>query len=235
MSNIRVGVVAPTFNDDATRAVSFAQHAEALGFDAVGVYDHLYPLGQPQRSALAWLPVLSAIGASTESVSLLPVIARVGIRPNRLLIQECLTMYSLFGDRFIAAFGIGDHQAAEEYRAYGVEYKSFSERLDDAEIVCTQLHDIGVKVWVSAKSTAIQERLAPVLSGVNVWEGSDDDLHNARHNVPQATLSWAGVWGSETPARGKVLAKADCDWVFVSFASDAEAQLEVVADWRTNL
>ena len=50
---MRTGVVLPTFRDTPDEAFAAAAQAVAAGVDGVFCYDHIWPLGQPERPALA--------------------------------------------------------------------------------------------------------------------------------------------------------------------------------------
>jgi alkanesulfonate monooxygenase SsuD/methylene tetrahydromethanopterin reductase-like flavin-dependent oxidoreductase (luciferase family) len=63
---IRVGVVLPTFLMEAATALDVAVRSEALGLDGVFAYDHLFPIGRPDRPALPCLPVLGAVARSAR-------------------------------------------------------------------------------------------------------------------------------------------------------------------------
>ena len=58
---MRTGVVLPTFRDTPDEAFAAAAEAVAAGVDGVFCYDHIWPLGQPQRPALAPFPLLGAL------------------------------------------------------------------------------------------------------------------------------------------------------------------------------
>ncbi len=58
---MRTGVVLPTFRDTPDEAFAAAAAAVAAGVDGVFCYDHIWPLGQPQRPALAPFPLLGAL------------------------------------------------------------------------------------------------------------------------------------------------------------------------------
>ncbi len=59
---MRTGVVLPTFRETPDEAFAAAAQAVAAGVDGVFCYDHIWPLGQPHRPALAPFPVLGALG-----------------------------------------------------------------------------------------------------------------------------------------------------------------------------
>ncbi len=58
---MRTGVVLPTFRDTPDEAFDAAAKAVAAGVDGLFCYDHIWPLGQPERPALAPFPVLGAL------------------------------------------------------------------------------------------------------------------------------------------------------------------------------
>lgn len=98
----------PQFRHDAEAAVAVARRAEAAGLDGVFVFDHLWPLGQRMRPALHSLTLLGALAAETERVTLGPLVARVGLVPDALLVHGMLTLHRILGDRLIVALGTGD-------------------------------------------------------------------------------------------------------------------------------
>jgi alkanesulfonate monooxygenase SsuD/methylene tetrahydromethanopterin reductase-like flavin-dependent oxidoreductase (luciferase family) len=60
---IRTGIVLPTFRDTPDEAFAAAADAVEAGIDGLFCYDHIWPLGQPERPALAPFPVLGALAA----------------------------------------------------------------------------------------------------------------------------------------------------------------------------
>ena len=61
---MRTGVVLPTFRDTPDAAFDAAAAAVTAGVDGVFCYDHIWPLGQPERPALAPFPILGALADS---------------------------------------------------------------------------------------------------------------------------------------------------------------------------
>jgi len=94
-------VTLPTFRDDAA-VLGAARRAEELGLDGVFVFDHLWPMGAPQRPALSAFPVLGAIAASTRRVCFGPLVARVGLVPVAVLVAELLSLDRMAPGRLIA-------------------------------------------------------------------------------------------------------------------------------------
>jgi hypothetical protein len=58
---IRTGVVLPTFRETPDDALRAADDAVTAGVDGLFCYDHIWPMGQPDRPALAPFPVLGAL------------------------------------------------------------------------------------------------------------------------------------------------------------------------------
>src|SRR3954467_14194600 len=129
MDRVRVGITLPQFREDPEPAIDVARRAEAAGLDGVFVFDHLWPLRQPDRPALAGIPLLAALAVETERVTLAPLVARVGLLPDAVLVHAFMTLRRLAGDRLVAALGTGDAGNRDENVAYGVPFTPKADRL----------------------------------------------------------------------------------------------------------
>ena len=106
----------------------------AVGVDGLFCYDHIWPMGQPDRPALAPFPILGALatrfaprdGLAGPFVGSL--VARVGLVPDDVLFEQFVALHRLAPGRVVAALGTGDHLSAAENRAYGIEYPPASAR-----------------------------------------------------------------------------------------------------------
>ena len=92
---MRTGVVLPLFRDTPDAAFAAASAAVAAGVDGLFCYDHIWPLGQPERPALAPFPVLGALATrlgppreAGEGPFLGTLVARVGLVPNAVLAAQ---------------------------------------------------------------------------------------------------------------------------------------------------
>ena len=93
---MRTGVVLPTFRDRPDEAFAAAAEAVAAGVDGLFCYDHIWPLGQPERPALAPFPrprraghaASARHGRSGEVPFLGTLVARVGLAPNAVLAAQ---------------------------------------------------------------------------------------------------------------------------------------------------
>ena len=72
---MRVGITLPQFREDAETALATARQAEAARLDGVFVFDHLWPIGRPDRPALHALELLGALAAETRSLTIGSMVA----------------------------------------------------------------------------------------------------------------------------------------------------------------
>jgi F420-dependent oxidoreductase-like protein len=103
--------------------------AEAAGFDAIDVTDHLWQhpiLGGPEASQLEAYTTLGFIAAHTRRVRLLTLVTAVSYRYPGLLGKMVTTLDVLSGGRAMLGIGAGDYP--EEAQGLGVPYPSLGER-----------------------------------------------------------------------------------------------------------
>lgn len=129
----------PVF-DRLSRAV---ERAEAAGFDAVSLPDHLQQNavgGGPSSPMFEAYTALGALAMRTTSVRLLALVSPVTLRNPALLAKAVTTLDVLSGGR--AVLGIGAGWDASEHRAYGFGFPAVAERmdrLDEALQICRAL------------------------------------------------------------------------------------------------
>ena len=80
---VKVGITLPQFRDEADSALDAARRAEDAGHRRVFCFDHLWPMGQPGRPALSSGPLLGALVASTSTISVGTLVARIGLAARR--------------------------------------------------------------------------------------------------------------------------------------------------------
>jgi F420-dependent oxidoreductase-like protein len=108
-----------------------ARGAEAAGFDAISVTDHLWQhpiMGGPETSQVEAYTTLGAIAAHTSRVRLLALATAATYRPAGLLAKMVTTLDVLSGGRAMLGIGAGDY--AEEARGLGLPFPSVGERFD---------------------------------------------------------------------------------------------------------
>jgi hypothetical protein len=192
---MKVGITLPVFRHDAATAIRVARHAEAAGVDGVFVFDHLWPLGQPERPALACLPQLGALAVETERVVLGPLVARVGLVPDVVLVHALSTVGRQAPGRLVAPLGTGDAANRDENLAYGRPFPPPEERVATLRSCAALLAAEGVPVWVGGRSRRMR-RVAADVGGWNAW-GTDavtfaSEASEVAALNPATVLTWGG-------------------------------------------
>lgn len=197
---MRIGTTLPQFQPDVERCLAVAAKAEGAGLDGVFVFDHLWPLGRPDGDFISMLPLLAAVAAETSRVRVGPLVARVGVVPDAVLIHQLSTVDLIAGGRLIAGLGTGDKLSAAENLAFGVSYPSADERLATLTSCARLAHERGLEVWLGGRSEPVRRVAQATGSAVNLWGATPDDLRAALvAGAPKVT------WG------GQVLVGRDAD------------------------
>ncbi|HEY6624356.1 MAG TPA: LLM class flavin-dependent oxidoreductase [Acidimicrobiales bacterium] len=224
---MKVGVTLPQFVDDPSVALTAAVRAEELGLDALFCFDHLWPIGQRDRPAIAMPPLLGAVAASTGTIGIGTLVARIGLVPDAVLIDTFASLEQISGGRLIAGIGTGDSLSRQENDAYGVPFATAAERRDNMAAVARAVRARGIPVWVGGGRPSTTALAIEVGAAVNLWESSA---------VRVAELSGAGyevTWGG--PVRGDasgiaehlgLLARSGATWAVCAWPESLEAVAE---------
>ncbi len=105
--------------------------AEAAGFDAVDVADHVWQhplMGGPEKSQIEAYTTLGFIAAHTSRVRLLALATAASYRPAGLLAKMVTTLDVLSSGRAMLGIGAGDY--AEEAEGLGLPFPSLRKRFD---------------------------------------------------------------------------------------------------------
>ncbi|HEX5267068.1 MAG TPA: LLM class flavin-dependent oxidoreductase, partial [Acidimicrobiales bacterium] len=145
-----MGVTLPQFRYDAETAVAAARRAEELGLDGVFVFDHMWPMGRPERPLVASVPLLGALAVETSRVAVGSLVMRVGLVPDEMLVAALLRVDEISGGRLVAGLGTGDRLSAAENRAFGVAYPPAAVRRRSLEWCGAELRSAGRPVWIGA-------------------------------------------------------------------------------------
>jgi alkanesulfonate monooxygenase SsuD/methylene tetrahydromethanopterin reductase-like flavin-dependent oxidoreductase (luciferase family) len=239
VSRLRVGVILPTFQPTPALALEVAQAAVAAGVDGLFCYDHLWPMGQPERPALAPFPLLGAL-ASVLSLGddrvdrpfIGTLVARVGLVPPTVLINQFMALEHLAPGRVIAGLGTGDRLSQEENRAYGVPYPSAAERRADLVEVGITLQAAGVTVWVAGGVAARLVEATAAGAALNVWDAAPQ-LVAERSSGPEAVeVTWAGPAPESVVSLGQTvadLAANGATWAVFGWPVDLPALVAAAA------
>jgi alkanesulfonate monooxygenase SsuD/methylene tetrahydromethanopterin reductase-like flavin-dependent oxidoreductase (luciferase family) len=199
---LKVGVVLPMFEPTPALALDVTRRAEADGVDGVFCYDHLVPLRRPDRPTLSSVPMLAAVAAITSRVRLGPLVSRVSLLPDALLVEALVTIDRLAEGRLIAGLGAGDHLNRAEQAPYGVAFPDLTERLARLETVTSELAGRGIHTWIGGRSRPVRELAARVAAGWNCWEGPAAELATFSP-LPGRPIEL--TWGGEPPEHGQLV------------------------------
>jgi alkanesulfonate monooxygenase SsuD/methylene tetrahydromethanopterin reductase-like flavin-dependent oxidoreductase (luciferase family) len=191
--------VLPTFRDSPDEALQVAADAFAAGVDGVFCYDHLWPMGQPERPAMAPFPILATIASTSAATAkegggpfVGTLVARVGLVPIGVLAGQFRALEGMAPGRVIAALGTGDKLSEAENRAYGIPYPSASERRADMVTLARTLRGEGLAVWLAGGPGArdIEAREAGV--AMNLWDAEPALVAACRTQPDPIEVTWAG-------------------------------------------
>lgn len=230
---MKVGVTLPQFADQADGALAGARRAERLGFDGVFCFDHLWPMGRPDRPALSAGPLLGALAAATTTIAVGSLVARIGLLADDVLISALTTLSIISGGRFIAGLGTGDHQSRAENLAFGVPYEAADERRARMATVAGMVRAEGIPVWIgggAAKTTEVARRAGVAL---NLWGAEPGRVAELTGSGLEVT--WGGPAGAtegEVAGRLQQLADAGAAWAVCAWPSSLEMVAEAAATVR---
>jgi len=202
---VKVGITLPQFREDADAALQTAKLAEEAGLDGVFVFDHLWPIGRPDRPALHSLALLGALAVETERVAIGSLVARVGLFPDAVLVNALFTVDRMSGGRLIAGLGVGDRLSRAENEAFGVPFAAVPERMASMVECCRELRSAGVTTWVGGVSDRIRQVAAEEQVALNLW-GVEPGAVAA---VAATEVTWAGQVGPDVDLRAHLRAVAD--------------------------
>lgn len=222
---MRVGITLPQFRPSADPALAAARAAETLGLDGVFAFDHLWAIGHPERPAHNVWPLLGALAAETRRVHLGPLVARVSLLANAVLVHNLETLHRIAGDRLIAGLGIGDNLSRPENEAVDVAFPPSAERLADLADVAASLRSIGITTWVGGRSDAIHRVAAAGADALNLWGVAPDRVAA----VDDVAVTWGGPVPSDVEATTELLgrlADAGATWAVCAppYAASADPE-----------
>jgi alkanesulfonate monooxygenase SsuD/methylene tetrahydromethanopterin reductase-like flavin-dependent oxidoreductase (luciferase family) len=216
---LRTGVVLPTFRETPDDALRAADDAVAAGVDGLFCYDHIWPMGQPDRPALAPFPILGALATrfaprdGTAGPFVGSLVARVGLVPDDVLFEQFVALHRLAPGRVIAALGTGDHLSAAENRAYGIEYPPAAERRTEMVALARRLRAQGLTVWLAGGHNARTQEPKAAGAVLNLWDVAPSLVADRAGGPDGLEVTWAGPPPS-APLAPKLtaLARAGATW-----------------------
>jgi alkanesulfonate monooxygenase SsuD/methylene tetrahydromethanopterin reductase-like flavin-dependent oxidoreductase (luciferase family) len=234
---MQVGIVLPTFRETPDEALDLAHRAIAAGVDGVFCYDHLWPIGQPDRPALAPFPILATLAATINRAPQVgggpffgTLVARIGLVPNAVVVAQFTALAQLAPGRVIAGLGTGDRLSEAENRAYGIPFASAAERRSDMVEVAHSLRDRGLTVWLAGGAAARTEESRAAGAALNVWNAGPDVVADRSQGPEAVEVTWGGPPPKEEAVlRATVRDQAAAGATWVIFASPIDPDLLVAA------
>ena len=227
---MKVGITLPQFRDDADAALAAAGRAEALGIDGVFVFDHLWPMGQPGRPAISSGPLLGALAASTSTISLGTLVARIGLLPDEVLFDVLCGVDAISGGRLVAGIGTGDRLSREENDAYGIPFEHADIRRQRLEAVAFAVVGAGIPVWIGGGRPEMVDLARATGAAVNVWQvGADRVIPLVAQGVE---VTWGGPVGDtveEASAMLAAVAAAGATWAVCAWPDSIDVVAEAAA------
>lgn len=182
--------------------VRWAQRAEAAGFDAVWLADHLFlPLtkyGGSDRGYAGFEPfvALAGIAAATERVTVGTLVACGPLRPPAVLAKSAAAIDILSGGRFVLGLGAG--WLEREFAAARIPYLPDGQRIEQMAEVMQIVNGLagGGPLTFGGKHYAVdgaRNRPHPPSGHVPVWIGSKGGPRVAAA-IARYADGWNTVW-----------------------------------------
>ena len=142
-------IVSPAAGWSYQEICDVAQLAEKSGFDSFWVSDHFFggPGGTPDRNCLEAWTLLAALARDTTKIRLGVLVAAIQYRNPALQAKMAAGVDHMSGGRL--EFGVGAGWKEDEYRAYGYDFPSPGDRVE-------QLRDgleITRRLWQDDRAT----------------------------------------------------------------------------------
>jgi alkanesulfonate monooxygenase SsuD/methylene tetrahydromethanopterin reductase-like flavin-dependent oxidoreductase (luciferase family) len=220
-----LGLTLPQFSERPGPALEACREAWELGFGGVFVFDHLWPLGQPERPALEGWTLLAALAAhvgpagSGEPQGGAPVnrgpsglrvgtlVTRAGLRNPGVVARMAATVGEIAGRPPIIGIGRGDAANRDENLAYGLPFGDPAERTAALEATVAALRGpLGGRpeVWVGGtgpSALALAGRLGDAWNG---WGRTPEELaaglaeaRRAAEAAGRDPATVAATWGGQ--------------------------------------
>src|SRR6266511_614057 len=127
-----LAITLPQFRSAPDATLEALEDGRRLGYAGGFVFDHLWPLGQPQRPALECWTLLAGLAGRLSAIEpggagafrLGTLVTRAGLRPPALLAHMARTVTSVAGAPPILGIGMGDAGSRPENEAFGIPYHS---------------------------------------------------------------------------------------------------------------
>jgi alkanesulfonate monooxygenase SsuD/methylene tetrahydromethanopterin reductase-like flavin-dependent oxidoreductase (luciferase family) len=190
---VRYGLFLSAFSSEPRKPLDVARRAAAAGYEAVFVYDHLFPPGAPQRPSVEPFTLLAASAAANPGLGVGVLVSRAGYRPLGILAKESASLSLLSGRDAILGLGLGDRFGRAEHAVAGLPFPPIEERttlLEETALATRAL--FRGDAWPGGQMTVgVQGPLLPKASA-DVWLGGTSE--RVARSAARAGDAWNG-WG----------------------------------------
>jgi alkanesulfonate monooxygenase SsuD/methylene tetrahydromethanopterin reductase-like flavin-dependent oxidoreductase (luciferase family) len=218
---MRLGLFLSAFTSEPRKPLDLASRAAAAGYEAVFVYDHLFPPGAPSRPSVEPFALLAAAAAANPGLGVGVLVSRAGWRPLGMVAKETVGLSLISGADAILGLGLGDRFGAAEHAVAGLPYPPIGERTVLLEETASALRSLfrgaawpggsmttrvdgpllpsaGAAVWIGGTSDRVVEVAARSADAWNGWGMSAEDFEE-RVSLLRRSATRAGRDPSEVP------------------------------------
>jgi len=218
---MKLGVLLPTFRNSADDALRLATECAEAGLDGVFAYDHLWPMGSPERPALAPLPVLARVATMCPSLVVGTLVSRIGLYGDDKIIEQFSTLSRIAPGRVIAGLGVGDAKSLAENDAYGLATAPTADRRSSLTSITEALRG-EMPVWLGAGKSVTTELANELGAVLNYWQETPAET------TPACAWTWAGSAEEDVSAQCRTLEDRGASWaVFTPTVS-----ISRLKEWR---
>ena len=195
---MKYGLFLSAFTSEPRKPLRVAGRAAAAGYDAVFVYDHLFPPGGPQRPSVEPFTLLAAAGAANPGLGLGVLVSRAGYRPLGILAKESASLSLLSGRDAVLGLGLGDGFGRAEHAVVGLPFPPIEERTVLLEETALAMRAVfRGEAWPGGEMTVgVAGPLLPKASA-EVWLGGTSE--RVVRSAARTGDAWNG-WGMEIDA-----------------------------------
>jgi alkanesulfonate monooxygenase SsuD/methylene tetrahydromethanopterin reductase-like flavin-dependent oxidoreductase (luciferase family) len=208
-----LGVTLPQFSAEPGPALAACRDAHRLGFGGAFVFDHLWPLGAPERPALEGWTLLAALAAEVGrrpgGFRVGTLVTRAGLRVAGLVARMAATVGEVAGVPAVVGVGRGDPDNRDENLAYGLPFPGPAARSRAVADTVAALRGplAGApppEVWVGGVGPAGQELAGRLADAWNGWARTPEELaaglavvRRAAERAGRDPAGVAGTWGGQ--------------------------------------
>ena len=187
------GLFLAAFTSAPAGPLAGAGRAAAAGYDAVFVYDHLFPPAGPDRPSIEPFTLLSAAAAANPGLGVGVLVTRPGFRPFGIMAKEAAALATVSGRPAVLGLGLGDRFGKAEHAVLGLPYP-----VPDVRAVLLEETSLALRCLVrgepwpgGAALGAVQGPLLPA-AAAEVWIGGTSE--RVVRVAARAANAWNG-WG----------------------------------------